>query len=148
MFLELEVSSENHSISTDKTKLDIDMIYDFLRASYWAMDLPKRAVKDAIRHSLCFGLYEKDRQVGFARVISDFATFAYLADVFLLEAYRGKGLGKWLLSTVLDHPDLLRMPRWLLLTKDAHAFYEKQAFVSVAAPEHMMERLDPDAYNE
>lgn len=148
MFLEIEITSGEYSISTDKSKLNIELVHDFLSKSYWAMDIPKAVVKNAVRHSLCFGVYRDDQQVGFARVISDFSTFAYMADVFVLEEHRGKGLGKLLVETMIDHPDLLRMPRWMLLTKDANDLYQKMGFARPEKPERIMERLDPTAFDE
>ncbi len=126
-------------ISTDKAKLDVPLIHTFLTTSYWAEGRTFKAVTAAIRGSLCFGVYEGDAQVGFARVITDYATFAYLADVFILEAHRGHGLGKRLLETVLTHPEL-RTCNWTLFTRDAHGLYESFGFERSVNPERLMRR--------
>lgn len=119
------------TISTDKKRLELEVIVDYLERSYWAQTRPKEVIEKSLQHSECFGLYDekkqKGKQVGFARVITDYATFAYLADVFVLEPYQGRGLGKWLVKTVLTHPDL-KTCRWELGTKDAHAFYAQFDF--------------------
>jgi len=113
-------------ISDDKKLLNIEYIHDYLsKKSYWAMDIPFETVKRSIEGSVCFGVYDKEKQIGFARVISDKATFAYLADVFIDEAYRGKGLSKWLMEVIINHPELQGFRRWMLATRDAHGLYEK-----------------------
>ena len=117
-------------ISTDKRRLELNSIAEYLAGSYWAQGRPKEVVEKSLQHSECFGLYDEeggDKQIGFARVITDYATYAYLADVFVLEPYRGRGLGKWLVKTVLSHPDLVTC-RWELGTKDAHALYAQFGF--------------------
>jgi GNAT superfamily N-acetyltransferase len=133
-------------ISTDKTKLDIKMIHDFLKNSYWAENIPLAIVKKAIQNSLCFGLYEGNKQVGFARVITDYATSALLKDVFILEPYRGQGLGKWFVEFILEYPDLQDVQRWLLGTKDAHGLYRRYGFKNLTEPERIMVRLNVHAY--
>ncbi len=133
-------------ISTDKTKLDIKMIHDFLKNSYWAENIPLAIVKKAIQNSLCFGLYEGKKQVGFARVITDYATSALLKDVFILEPYRGQGLGKWFVEFILEYPDLQDVQRWLLGTKDAHGLYRRYGFKNLTEPERIMVRLNVHAY--
>jgi GNAT superfamily N-acetyltransferase len=138
---------ENFEISTDKSKLDIEMIHDFLvEESYWATTRTFEQTKTAIENSLCFGMYVADRQVGFARVVSDFATFAYVGDVFILDDYRGRGLSKRLMQAMIEHPNLQGLRRWLLATKDAHGLYEQFEFAPVKFPERWMERTAPDAY--
>lgn len=112
-------------ISTDKSKLDISMIHNFLKSSYWAENISKKTIDKSIKNSLCFGIYEDDKQVGFARVISDYATSALLKDVFILEPYRGQGLGKWLIKYILEYPELQDIQKWLLGTKDAHGLYRR-----------------------
>jgi GNAT superfamily N-acetyltransferase len=133
-------------ISTDPARLDLAGIHGFLTTSYWAKGIPLATVQAAIAHSLPFGIYEGERQVGFARVISDTATFAYLADVFVLEGWRGQGLSKWLLTCILAHPDLQGLRRWLLATRDAHGLYRQAGFQPLPAPNRWMEIHDPDIY--
>jgi GNAT superfamily N-acetyltransferase len=122
------------SISTDKSKLEIDTIHDYLsNKSYWAKNIPLQTVQKAIEGSFCFGVYTKEvtgknKQIGFARVITDTATFGYLADVFILEAYRGIGLSKWLMHEIMNHPQLQGFRAWMLGTKDAHGLYEQYGF--------------------
>lgn len=133
-------------ISTDKSKLDLMVVHGFLTTSYWASGIPLDMVKKSIEHSLNFGVYRGEQQVGFARVITDYATFAYIGDVFILEEFRGRGLSKWLTEVIADHPELQGLRRWLLLTKDAHGLYEKTGFVRPKAPERYMEKYFADAY--
>lgn len=125
-------------LSTDKSKLDITTIHNFLKNSYWAKDILISVVEKSISNSLCFGVYELDNQFGFARVISDYATFAYLADVFILEAYRGQGLGKWLIKSILEYSELQNLRTWLLSTADAHELYRQFGFKNLPSPERMM----------
>jgi GNAT superfamily N-acetyltransferase len=135
------------TISTDKTLLDIDAVHDFLaNESYWAKTRSPEQTRTAIENSLCFGLYDGGRQIGFARVVSDFATFAYIGDVYVLEEYRGRGLSKWLMRTVVEHPQLQGLRRWVLATRDAHGLYEQFEFAALRHPERWMERTAPDAY--
>jgi GNAT superfamily N-acetyltransferase len=133
----------NYVISTDPSMLDLDVVHGFLQRSYWAAERPLEMVKRSVEHSLNFGLYQaKDRrQVGFARVVTDFATFAWLCDVFIDEAHRGQGLGAWLMQTVVDHPELCCMRLWVLGTRDAHGLYEKVGFAPLPAPEKWMQKL-------
>jgi GNAT superfamily N-acetyltransferase len=126
-------------ISTDKSKLDIQLIHHYLcTESYWAKNIPVEVVIKSISGSCCFGLYDKNIQVGYARVITDHATFAYLADVFILENYRGKGLSKWLMEIIMKHPDLQGLRRWMLATRDAHGLYSKFGFTALDRPERIM----------
>jgi len=135
-------------ISTDKDRLQTALIYKFLiEESYWANTRSADQMELAVENSLCFGVYQGQKQVGFARVISDFATFAYLGDVFILKEFRGRGLSKWLMETIVSHPDLLGLRRWILATKDAHGLYEQFGFTPLNLPERWMERADPGAYN-
>jgi GNAT superfamily N-acetyltransferase len=137
----------NFHISTDKNLLDIDVIHKFLsEESYWANRRTREQTERAIENSICFGLYDGARQIGFARVVSDRATFAYLGDVFVLEGYRGKGLSKMLMDAVVSYPELQGLRRWLLATKDAHGLYEQFDFAPLRLPERWMERTAPDAY--
>jgi GNAT superfamily N-acetyltransferase len=135
----LEVQRDRFTISTDPARLDLDAICSFLARSYWASDRPRETTQRAVEHSLCFGVHEGEQQIGFARVVTDFATFAWLADVFIAEEYRGRGLGKWLVEVVLSHPELQSVPRWFLATRDAHELYGRFGFTALAAPERRME---------
>ncbi len=121
------VQQGQFTVSTDKERLKPAVIADYLERSYWAKGRSKKVIETSLQHSECFGLYDGEKQIGFARVITDYATFAYLADVFVLESYQGRGLGKWLVKTVLAHPDLSTC-RWELGTKDAHALYAQFGF--------------------
>ncbi len=136
----------DYDISTDPGRLDLDAIHGYLARSYWAQAVPRAVVARAIRHSLCFGLYRGTAQVGFARVVTDSTTFAYLADVFVLEAHRGRGLGKWLIDCVLGHADLQGLRRFMLATRDAHGLYAQYGFTPLAHPERLMEIVRPDIY--
>jgi GNAT superfamily N-acetyltransferase len=134
------------SISTDRERLSLDVIHGFLTSCYWAKGISREVVARSIAHSLCFGIYEGCAQVGFARVVSDFATMAYLGDVFVLESHRGCGLSKWLLECIVQHPALQRLRRWILLTRDAHELYSQFGFAPLKAPERYMELHRPDVY--
>ena len=131
------------SISTDPARLDVDMVHRFLTGSYWAAGISIETVRRSIAHSLPFGVYTGARQVGFARVITDYATFAYLADVFILEEFRGQGLGVWLVQVIVFHPELQTVRGWLLATADAHTLYEKVGFRRVQGLGHYMVRPNP-----
>jgi GNAT superfamily N-acetyltransferase len=135
-------------ISTNKRRLDLSVIHGFLTTSYWAAGTPIEAVKKSIEHSLNFGVYKGDQQVGFARVITDYATFAYIGDVFILEDYRGQGLSKWLMQVIADHTELQGLRRWILLTRDAHGLYMKTGFSEPKEPERYMEKVLPDVYKK
>ena len=130
----MEWKRDGLTISTDKERLDRSVIHEFLRGSYWARGIPREVVDRSIRNSLCFGLYEADALIGFARVITDNATFGYLADVFVLESHRGRGLATWFMEAVLSHPDLQNLRRWMLATADAHGLYRKVGFTSFPNP--------------
>jgi GNAT superfamily N-acetyltransferase len=137
-------------ISTDRARLDLDVIHGFLTNCYWAKGIPRELVQRSIEHSLCFGIYEdspRHAQVGFARVLSDFATVAYLGDVFVLESHRGRGLSKWLMECIVQHPALQNLRRWILLTRDAHRLYSKYGFTPLKAPERYMELHRPNVYD-
>ena len=137
-----------YSITTDTRQLDIDAIHAFLSRSFWAEGIPKATVAKSIAHSLCFGLFDGDKQVGFARVVTDRATFAYLCDVYVLETHRGHGLGKWLIETVMAHPDLQGLRRFQLVTRDAHGLYSRHGFESPLNPERHMEIFRHGMYLE
>ncbi len=142
------MSNNRFSISTDKSKLDLAVIHEFLRSSYWSENIPKSIVEKSVKNSLCFGAYEGEKQVGFARVITDYATFAYLGDVFILEAYRAQGLGKLLIQSILEHPELQGLRKWLLVTKDAHGLYRQFGFQDLARPEGYLEIVNPNSYKQ
>ncbi len=135
-----------YSISTDKGRLDFAVIHGFLTMSYWAAGVPMHVVKRSIEHSLAFGVFKEDQQVGFARVVTDYATFAYLGDVFILEPFRGRGLSKWLMEVIVGHPELQGLRRWVLLTRDAHGLYRQVGFTEPSHPERYMEMHFPDVY--
>ena len=141
-----EWTHDGFTISTDPSRIQLDVVHAFLAASYWAEGIPREVVRRSIEHSLCFGLYQEGRQIGFARVITDRATFAYLGDVFVLEAFRGRGLARWLLEVVQAHPELQGLRRWVLLTRDAHALYRLAGWSSLATPDRYMERWFKDVY--
>jgi N-acetylglutamate synthase-like GNAT family acetyltransferase len=142
----MEWTRDGLTISTDRSRLDRGAIHEFLRGSYWAKGIPRELVDRAIDNSLCFGLYNADRLVGFARVITDSTTFAYLCDVFVLESHRGRGLGTWFMESVLSHPDLQNLRRWMLATADAHGLYRRVGFTALSKPERIMEKLLANAY--
>ena len=135
------------TISTDKERLDLTVIHTFLsEESYWAGERSLEQTITAIENSICFGLYHGDKQVGFARVVSDRATFAYVGDVFVLSEYRGRGLSKWLMQVIGDHPELQGLRRWVLATRDAHGLYRQFDFAELRFPERWMEKTAPNAY--
>lgn len=130
-------------ITTDRSKLDLKVIHDFLaNRSYWSRNIPFDKVETAVANSLNFGLFHHDRQIGYARVISDFSSIAYLGDVFILEEYRGQGHARWLMDTVVSHPGLQGLRRWILLTRDAHGLYRKYGWKPIVNPDKWMERND------
>ena len=135
-----------YTITTDPARVDLDVVHGFLAASYWAKDIPREVVRRSIEHSLNFSLWHGPDQVGFSRVITDYATFAYLGDVFVLEPHRGRGLSKWMMEVVVGHPRLQGFRRWVLLTRDAHGLYRQFGFAAIAVPERYMERWDPEVY--
>lgn len=137
----IETHSEQFTISTDPERLDIDTICDFLTRAYWASTRPRERTERALKHSLVFGVYEGEKQIGVARVVSDYSIFAYLCDVFIHEDYRAHGLGKWLIQTIMEHPDLKEMRRWVLVTDDAHGLYKQYGFTSIEDPEHWMQNF-------
>jgi GNAT superfamily N-acetyltransferase len=134
-------------ISTDRNRLQIEAIQRFLaEESYWAQNRTREQTETAIKNSLPFGVYKGENQIGFARVVTDYATFAYLGDVYILKEFRGRGLSKWLMETIVNHPELQGFRRWVLATKDAHTLYEKFGFHSLVHPERWMEKPAPNAY--
>lgn len=137
---------DDFTITTDKSKMDIDIIHGYLSRSYWAQDVPRATVQKSIEGSLSFAVLHGSRQVGFARVITDKATFGYLSDVFILEEYRGKGLSKWLMEIILGHPELQNFRRFLLSTRDAHGLYRQFGFTDLVSPENWMQVYNPEVY--
>jgi GNAT superfamily N-acetyltransferase len=139
--------NDDYSISTDKSRLDLTVIHQFLsQESYWAKNMPITLVQKSIDNSICFGLYAGEQQVGFARVVTDYTTIAYLADVFVLNEHRGRGLAKRLVQYIIDYPDLQGLRRWILVTKDAHTLYEQFGFDCPDDPKLYMQRKLIDSY--
>jgi GNAT superfamily N-acetyltransferase len=139
---------DGYVVSTDAARLDLAAIHGYLSRSYWAAGIPLETLARALDHSLCFGLYRDTTQVGFARMVTDRATFAYLADVYVLEPHRGRGLGKWLVGCVLSHPALHGLRRSMLATRDAHELYRQFGYRPLAHPERLMEIVQPDIYRQ
>ena len=142
----MDFIKDGFTISTEKEKMDIDVIHSFLNRTYWAEGISKETIRRSIEGSLCFGVFENDKQVGFARMITDKATFAYLADVFIIEEYRGRGLSKWLMEVIMSHPDLQGLRRMVLVTKDAHGLYKQFGFTPLINVDRWMHILDTDVY--
>lgn len=138
-----ETQRDTFTISTDPARLDMNAVHDFLSRTYWAKGRPRERTEEAAANSLVFGVYEGRHQIGMARVVTDFSIVAYLCDVFIREDFRGRGLGKWLVQNILEHPDLIHVRRWLLTTEDAHGFYQQFDFVQLADPPKWMQRLRP-----
>ena len=128
-------------ISSERQRLNYRLVHEFLTRSYWASGISFEKVKRSLDNSFCFGVYQERQQVGFARVITDFSRIAYLADVFIVEEFRGQGLSTWLVKTILDHPDLRGIVKWFLITKDAHDLYSRFGFEAPKAPEMYMEMV-------
>ena len=146
-----QAQKENFLISTDPAKLNADVIYHYLsEESYWAKGIPREVVEKSIANSLCFGLYNNGEQIGFARLVTDKATFAYLADVFVLPAFRGQGLSKWMMQTIHAHPELQHLRRWWLGTKDAHGLYEQFGWTRITddVAKRFMQKHNPDVYKQ
>src|SRR5215813_2784307 len=135
-------------VTTDPAHLDVDVIHGFLSRSYWAAGIPREVVERSIRHSICFGAFEEGRQVGFARVISDFATYAYVADVFVLPSHRGRSIGKRLMACITSHPELQDLRLWTLFTRDAHGLYRQYGFQDARYPGRLMEKRRAHGYRE
>jgi GNAT superfamily N-acetyltransferase len=135
-----------YEISTDPARLDLDAIHAFLTQSYWSPGIPRATVARAIANSLCFGVFWQGQQVGFARMVTDKTTFAYLCDVYVLEAHRGHGVSKQLMKQVMEHPDLQGLRRMMLATRDAHGLYAQYGFTALSAPDRIMEIVRPDIY--
>ncbi|MBB4842013.1 GNAT superfamily N-acetyltransferase [Paucibacter oligotrophus] len=139
-------TDEGYELSADKQRLDVAAIHAYLTQSYWSPGIPRALVERAIEGSLCFAVFHRGQQVGFARVVTDKASFAYLADVFILEAHRGQGLSKRLMAFVFAHPDLQGLRRFMLATRDAHGLYKQFGFTELASPARFMERHCPNVY--
>ena len=143
----LEWERDGYVLSTDPARLDRDAIHAYLAASYWAEAIPRTVFDRSVDNAMCFGLRAPDgSQAGFARIVSDRATVAYLGDVFVLAPHRGLGLSKWMMDCITGHPELQGLRRWILLTRDAHGLYRKSGFTDLAKPDRWMERWDPDVY--
>ncbi|MES2372022.1 MAG: GNAT family N-acetyltransferase [Bacteroidota bacterium] len=148
---ETDIEKDGYTVSTDAAKLDLAVIHQYLsRDSYWAQNIPLEVVERSVANSFCFGVYHNNQQVGFARLVTDKATFAYLADVFILPEHRGKGLSKWLMTVIHSHPEMQGLRRWLLGTKDAHDLYKQFGWEPL--PEEMVPRFmqlhNPDVYTK
>ena len=139
---------EDILITTDPARLDLDVIHGFLSRSYWAAGIGREVVDRSIRHSICFGAFDGERQVGFARVISDRATYAYLADVFVLPSHRGRGIGKGLMACIASHPDLQTLRLWTLFTRDAHGLYRQYGFGEPRYANRLMEKRQEQPYGQ
>lgn len=138
---------ESYIISTDPATVDLDVVHQYLSVeSYWAKNIPRETVARAVENSLCFSLLDAGTQVGFARVTSDMATFAFVGDVFVLPPHRGRGLSKWLMACITAHPGLQGLRRWMLATRDAHGLYAQFGFTPLAAPPRWLEKHNPDVY--
>ena len=142
----MEWQRDGYTLTTDPARVDLALVHGYLAQSYWAKGIPLEVVRRSIEHSLNFTLLHGTEQVGFARVITDYATFAYVGDVFVLEPHRGRGLSKWMMRVIVEHPELQGFRRWSLLTRDAHGLYAQVGFTPLAAPDRWMERWTPDAY--
>lgn len=144
-----ETTRNGLTVSTDPARLDVDAVFEFISAnSYWALGIPRATLERALAHSLCFGLYEEGRQIGFARVVTDRATYAWLCDVYVLAEKRGQGAGSFLMQAVMDHPDLQGLRRFALVTRDAHALYRRFGFTEITYPERHMAIVDQDIYRK
>lgn len=143
----VEWRKDQYVLSTDAACFDMNALFRFISGeSYWARGMPRETFERAVRHSLCFGLFDGELQIGFGRVVSDFASVAYLGDVFIREDYRRRGLSKWMMECIQSHPDLQGMRRWLLVTADAQELYKKFGFTPLKAPEKFMELHNPEIY--
>jgi len=143
-----DLTKGQYRITTDLRKLDVDAMHAFLSRSFWAEGIPKETVAKAVANSLCFGLFDGASQIGLARVVTDRATYAYLCDVYVLETHRGSGLGKWLIETVMAHPDLQGLRRFQLVTRDAHSLYSRHGFETPTSPDRHMEIFRHGMYLE
>jgi GNAT superfamily N-acetyltransferase len=138
--------NSQYTVSTDSGRFDLSMIHRFLTSCYWAEGVPRDIVQRSIENAMCFGVFDGDKQVGFARVITDRATYAYIGDVFILESHRRRGLSKLLMKAIMEHPELQGFRRWSLVTSDAHGLYHQFGFRPLTNPHRYMELADPDVY--
>jgi predicted GNAT family N-acyltransferase len=144
----LSLKKEGFELTTDSNRMDLTVIHGFLaHQSYWAKNIPLEIVQKSIENSLNFGLFQNEKQIGYARVVTDYATVAYLGDVFVLPDYRGKGLSKWLMETIMNHSDLQSLRRWMLLTADAHELYKQFGWKQIEKSERYMEKHNPTVYS-
>lgn len=143
-----EAQNGEYLITTNSSRLDVDVIHGYLSQSYWAAGIPRYIIEKSIDNSLCFGVFHQQAQVGFARLVTDMATFAYLADVFILPDYRGRGLSKWLMEVIHSHPELQNLRRWMLATRDAHGLYSQFGWITLTEEnaKSIMLIPDPDVY--
>jgi len=142
------MQTAQYTISTDSSRFDVEMIYTFLTNCYWAAGIPRDLVQRSIDNALCFGVFDGDQQVGFARVITDRATYGYIGDVFILESHRGRGLSKLLMKAIMEQPELQGFRRWSLVTDDAHGLYRQFGFTPPANPQKYMELSSPGVYKK
>jgi GNAT superfamily N-acetyltransferase len=143
----IEQQREDLVLTTDPRRMDVDQIHRYLsEESYWAQGIPREVVQRSLANSLCFGVFDGDMQVALTRVITDYATYAYLCDVYVLDSYRKRGIGHWMLEAIDVHPDLQNLRRWGLITRDAHTLYDAHGYSPLAKPEHHMERVYRDVY--
>jgi GNAT superfamily N-acetyltransferase len=142
----MEWQRDGYRVTTDRARVDLAVVHGYLTRSYWCEGIKLDTVRQSVENSIPFSLLEGERQIGYARVITDSATIAYLGDVFVLPEYQGRGLGLWMIECVMAHPDLHAMRRWILLTRDAHSLYERVGFTPIAKPDRWMEKHDPGVY--
>lgn len=142
-----DITNGSFSLTADRDRIDLDAVHAFLTRSFWARGISRELVAKSVGHSLCFGVFDALAQVAFARVVTDYSTYAYLCDVYVLEAYRGKGLGKWMMEFVMKHPDLEGLRRFQLVTRDASGLYTRFGFAPPAHPEYQMEIFRPGLYS-
>ncbi len=146
---DIAVVKDGFCISTEMDKLDLAAVHKYLsKSAYWCLGIPKDRVEKAAKHSLNFGMYKDEEQIGYARIISDFSSIAYLGDVYVLEPHRGNGLSKWLMQIIMGHPELQGLRRWILLTGNAHELYKKYGWKEIENPDVWMEINDKDVYSE
>jgi GNAT superfamily N-acetyltransferase len=144
----MTIANGEFLISTELSRLDLLYIHQYLTRSYWAEGIPYETVEKAVKGSVCFGMYDGKKQIGFARLITDTATFAYLADVFIDEAYHGRGLGKWLIAVIMEYEPVQGLRRFMLATKDAHGLYRQFGFTGLTHSERWMHIHKPDVYRK
>src|SRR5262245_50923776 len=139
--MRFEIQHGEFTLSTDPSRLDFEAIHSFLSETYWGKNRSREVLRTALSNSFCFGVYKGSEQIGFSRVITDYATFGYLADVYILEGYRRRGLGRWMINSIISHPSLKGLRRWALVTQDCHNLYRECGFTALTVPDHHMQRL-------